>query len=53
MKKYKLIKWIGNKYVDDNHRHDYRWLPKEQQEEWILKHWKVKGLEQKITGEEK
>jgi hypothetical protein len=39
----KLIKWKGNKEIDEQHRHDYRWIKnKKEREDWIRKYWVVK-----------
>ncbi len=43
MNKIKLIKWKGDKEVEEMHRHDYRWIEnKEEREKWIRENWEVK-----------
>ena len=38
-----LIKWKGDPNTTDDHKCAYRWIEdKEEQEEWIRKHWEVK-----------
>ncbi len=49
----KLIRWIGCQYVEENHRHDYRWIKdKEEREAWIRKYWEVEesDVEEKKHG---
>lgn len=42
----KLIKWKGDKRVEEKHRYDYRWIKDAKERElWIRKYWVVKEVQ--------